>query len=133
MAGGGGTDRAGERGGRNPMIMGNNLIGMPSTTIFPFKFDPVFVEDPLENSNNVARNCFRILQVQKCWIEAAERVTFRLSEYETSSCDNTNNSSSLSTNAIDPNSNHTRSCSYSLNFKLLDVLVGNGYTAVNGL
>jgi DNA polymerase sigma len=39
--------------------------------LFPFKFDPLYVEDPLEPRNNVARNCFRVSQVQKLWTEAA--------------------------------------------------------------
>lgn len=30
----------------------------------PFKFDPLFIEDPLEPRNNVGRNCFRIFQVK---------------------------------------------------------------------
>ena len=29
----------------------------------PFKFDPLFIEDPLSPGNNVGRNCFRIFQV----------------------------------------------------------------------
>ena len=35
----------------------------------PYKFDPLFVEDPLSPGNNVGRNCFRILQVQRSWSE----------------------------------------------------------------
>jgi hypothetical protein len=33
----------------------------------PYKFDPLFVEDPLNPGNNVGRNCFRVLQVQRSW------------------------------------------------------------------
>lgn len=91
--------------GRNSLIMNNQqLIGMPSTAIFPFKFDPVFIEDPLENSNNVARNCFRILQVQKCWVEAAEAITARLQEYEINYDILTVHT--LNSNFISNNSNH---------------------------
>jgi hypothetical protein len=35
----------------------------------PYKFDPLFIEDPLAPGNNVGRNCFRVLQVQRSWSE----------------------------------------------------------------
>lgn len=37
----------------------------PSSSFKPYKFDPLFIEDPLAFENNVGRNCFRIHQVQK--------------------------------------------------------------------
>lgn len=42
----------------------------PHATYKPFKFDPLFVEDPLVPGNNVGRNCFRVHQVQRSWSEA---------------------------------------------------------------
>ena len=36
----------------------------------PFTFDPLFVEDPLSAGNNVGRNAFRILQVQRAFSDA---------------------------------------------------------------
>jgi hypothetical protein len=36
----------------------------------PFTFDPLFVEDPLAEGNNVGRNAFRIVQVQRCFSDA---------------------------------------------------------------
>ena len=33
----------------------------------PYKFDPLFVEDPLVPGNNVGRNCFRVLQILRCF------------------------------------------------------------------
>lgn len=48
----------------------------------PFKFDPLFIEDPLTPGNNVGRNCFRILQVQKTCSDAYDLIvsTLRSSE-----------------------------------------------------
>ena len=43
-------------------------VSQPSST--PFKFDPLFIEDPLTPGNNVGRNCFRILQVQRILLDA---------------------------------------------------------------
>lgn len=40
-----------------------------ATSNVPFKFDPLFIEDPLTPENNVGRNCFRIYQVQRCFNE----------------------------------------------------------------
>jgi hypothetical protein len=40
----------------------------------PYKFDPICIDDPLEIGNNVGRNCFRILQVQRCLSEVANTV-----------------------------------------------------------
>ena len=39
------------------------------TSYVPYKFDPLFVEDPLAPGNNVGRNCFRIYQVQRLFSE----------------------------------------------------------------
>lgn len=36
----------------------------------PHKFDPVFIEDPLRPSNNVGRNCFRIMQIRRALASA---------------------------------------------------------------
>ncbi|GLE04400.1 hypothetical protein PINS_up013342 [Pythium insidiosum] len=33
----------------------------------PHKFDPIFIEDPLRPSNNVGRNCFRIMQIRRAF------------------------------------------------------------------
>lgn len=40
----------------------------------PYKFDPICIDDPLEIGNNVGRNCFRILQVQRCLSEVVNAV-----------------------------------------------------------
>ncbi|GMF13860.1 unnamed protein product [Phytophthora lilii] len=39
-------------------------------TYDPHKFDPVFIEDPLCPSNNVGRNCFRIMQIRRAFSAA---------------------------------------------------------------
>ncbi|KAF4034431.1 Nucleotidyltransferase domain [Phytophthora infestans] len=39
-------------------------------TYDPHKFDPVFIEDPLNPSNNVGRNCFRIMQIRRAFSAA---------------------------------------------------------------
>lgn len=44
----------------------------------PYKFDPLFVEDPLAPGNNVGRNCFRVLQVQRSWSEVYTMMTQQL-------------------------------------------------------
>lgn len=36
----------------------------------PYSFDPVFVEDPLSEANNVGRNAFRIFQVLRAFSDA---------------------------------------------------------------
>ena len=36
----------------------------------PYTFDPLFVEDPLSETNNVGRNAFRIFQVQRAFSDA---------------------------------------------------------------
>ena len=71
----------------------------------------------MENSNNVARNCFRILQVQKCWIEAADAITLKLYDMDHYYEENT----VMQVSNILNNTRPTQ-------FKLLDVLVGNGYS-----
>ena len=44
----------------------------------PYKFDPLFIEDPLNPGNNVGRNCFRVLQVQKSWNDVHRQMTQKL-------------------------------------------------------
>lgn len=46
----------------------------------PYKFDPIFIEDPLDSNNNVGRNCFRILQVQKCFSEISNTIMNKLKQ-----------------------------------------------------
>lgn len=36
----------------------------------PYTFDPLFVEDPLSDGNNVGRNAFRIFQIQRAFSDA---------------------------------------------------------------
>ena len=36
----------------------------------PYTFDPLFIEDPLSEGNNVGRNAFRIFQVQRAFSDA---------------------------------------------------------------
>lgn len=36
----------------------------------PYKFDPLYIEDPICPSNNIGRNCFRIFQIQRAWNDA---------------------------------------------------------------
>lgn len=36
----------------------------------PYKFDPLYIEDPIRPSNNIGRNCFRIFQIQRAWNDA---------------------------------------------------------------
>ena len=36
----------------------------------PYTFDPFWVEDPLSETNNVGRNAFRFLQVQRAFSDA---------------------------------------------------------------
>jgi len=43
-----------------------------SPTSEAHKFDPMFIEDPLDPTNNVARNCFRFRQIQKVFDKALE-------------------------------------------------------------
>lgn len=39
-------------------------------SIRPYTFDPLFIEDPLSEGNNVGRNAFRIFQVQRAFSDA---------------------------------------------------------------
>ncbi len=55
-----------------------SAVNTRGVSMFPFKFDPLFIEDPLEERNNVARNCFRVHQVQKCFSDAANAITEKL-------------------------------------------------------
>lgn len=56
----------------------------PEIAFIPFKFDPLFIEDPLTQGNNVGRNCFRILQVQRTFSEAYNLIvsTLKIAERE---------------------------------------------------
>lgn len=49
-----------------------------SSSFKPYKFDPLFIEDPLAYENNVGRNCFRIHQVQKLWSETHAELLQRI-------------------------------------------------------
>lgn len=40
----------------------------------PYKFDPIYIDDPLQEGNNVGRNCFRIFQIQKCFSETVQSI-----------------------------------------------------------
>lgn len=44
--------------------------GDQSTNVMPYTFDPLFVEDPLSDGNNVGRNAFRIFQIQRAFSDA---------------------------------------------------------------
>lgn len=59
-----------------------NFVNAMGSSQVPFKFDPLFIEDPLEPRNNVGRNCFRIFQVQKCWSDACATVMAKLRSIE---------------------------------------------------
>ena len=39
------------------------------------RFDPLWIEDPLNPTNNVGRNCFRIRQIQRSFAHAADALT----------------------------------------------------------
>lgn len=41
-----------------------------TNTSMPYTFDPLFVEDPLADGNNVGRNAFRIFQIQRSFSDA---------------------------------------------------------------
>lgn len=45
-------------------------IAPPTDHGMPYTFDPLFVEDPLSSGNNVGRNAFRIVQVQRAFSDA---------------------------------------------------------------
>ncbi|CAM9723059.1 unnamed protein product [Choristocarpus tenellus] len=50
------------------------------------RFDPLFIEDPLNFSNNVGRNCFRIYQIQRAWSDAHASLTRALDDDLQSGC-----------------------------------------------
>lgn len=64
-----------------PHNSGGNNNTMPSYK--PYKFDPLFIEDPLNCGNNVGRNCFRIQQVQRVCSQAFSALMEQLSLMET--------------------------------------------------
>ncbi|KAM3573175.1 hypothetical protein VYU27_004849 [Nannochloropsis oceanica] len=47
----------------------NRPVGAPFLEN-PYKFDPLYLEDPICPSNNIGRNCFRIFQIQRAWNDA---------------------------------------------------------------
>ena len=55
---------------RSPPIGQIDESATMNPIFIPFKFDPLFIEDPLTPGNNVGRNCFRILQIQRIFMEA---------------------------------------------------------------
>jgi len=46
------------------------------------RFDPLWVEDPLNPTNNVGRNCFRIGQIQRSMARAADALTASEASYQ---------------------------------------------------
>lgn len=44
------------------------------------RFDPLFIEDPMNLSNNVGRNCFRVYQIQRAWSDAHASLTRALDD-----------------------------------------------------
>lgn len=36
----------------------------------PYRFDPLYIEDPICPGSNVGRNCFRVFQIQRAWNDA---------------------------------------------------------------
>lgn len=44
------------------------------------RFDPLFIEDPMNFSNNVGRNCFRVYQIQRAWSDAHASLTRALDD-----------------------------------------------------
>lgn len=44
------------------------------------RFDPLFIEDPMNYSNNVGRNCFRVHQIQRAWSDAHASLTRALDD-----------------------------------------------------
>jgi DNA polymerase sigma len=63
-----------------PRALGSSMeqqhggFNQASLGFIPFKFDPLFIEDPLTPGNNVGRNCFRVLQVLKTFSEAYDAI-----------------------------------------------------------
>lgn len=49
---------------------GNSLEQQAFDHRVPYNFDPLWVEDPLSEENNVGRNAFRYLQVQRTFSDA---------------------------------------------------------------
>jgi len=39
------------------------------------QFDPLYLEDPLNEGNNAGRNCFRIYLIQRIWSDGLRAVT----------------------------------------------------------
>lgn len=55
-----------------------NVLDTFASSFKPYKFDPLFIEDPLAFENNVGRNCFRVHQVQKLWSETHSELLQRI-------------------------------------------------------
>jgi len=45
---------------------------VPQQSVQSHRFDPIFIDDPLRQGNNVGRNCFRIAAIQRSWSDAAD-------------------------------------------------------------
>jgi hypothetical protein len=48
-----------------------------------YKFDPLYIDDPLDRRNNVGRNCFRVYQVLRSFSEAYNQAMSLLRKLET--------------------------------------------------
>lgn len=57
-----------------------------------YNFDPLWVEDPLSESNNVGRNAFRYLQVQRAFSDAHRALVAALEWEVLSATDGDNDS-----------------------------------------
>jgi hypothetical protein len=64
-----------------PSVQG---VAMEGSQAMPYTFDPLFVEDPLSDGNNVGRNAFRIFQVQRAFSDAHRALVAAL-EWDTQS------------------------------------------------
>ena len=59
------------------------MQGGPGSGSVPYRFDPLFIEDPLALGNNVGRNCFRSVatdHMNTYFVVAESRSSLRLSE-----------------------------------------------------
>ena len=46
------------------------------------QFDPLYIEDPLNDGNNAGRNCFRVYLIQRIWADALKALTRAIDENE---------------------------------------------------
>lgn len=58
----------------------NRTASDSAKVFFPPQFDPLYVEDPLQPGNNVARNCFRVYLIQRVWSDALRALTGTLDQ-----------------------------------------------------